>query len=185
MGRADASLTNALHLTRIGNTQSSDGVATATVNTVHLDSLGLGRLHRENLDVITRDYSASMPASAAISGIIGRDFFADGLLIIDYPSHTLAFSETRGITTANSGAQIRAAVPRSGFDRATLTNGAIDTGRAAVHGPLRLGEVNAADIEARVADGYPEVMVGADILQHYLIAVDQRTRLVAVCSPHH
>jgi hypothetical protein len=220
MGRADASLTSALHLIVTGNAQSSDGIATATVNAVHLDSLALGHLQRENLDVITRDYSSSVPASAAISGIIGRDFFADGVLVIDYPSRMLTFSRARGLTANNSGALsyerpfrvfasigavsttanldtgagVGLVLPRSVYDQvstspleaaghANLTNGPIETGRATVHGPLRFGDVNAADLETRVADRYPEVMVGADILQHYLIAIDQRTRLVAVCAP--
>lgn len=220
LGRADASLTRALGLAVSGSAQTSDGVATAAVSTVHLDSLALGGLVHENLDVITRDYSGSVPADAAISGIIGRDFFADGLLVIDFPSHMLWFTRAHGLSQENTGAlayerpfrvpisigamtitanldtgaAVALVLPRSVYDqlaagpladagRANLTNGAIETGRAVIPGPVRVGGAAAANVEARVADRYPEVMVGADILQHDLIAIDQRTKLVAVCTP--
>jgi predicted aspartyl protease len=220
MGRADTSLTTALHLAMTGASQSSDGVSTATVNTVHLDRLELGALAHENLDVIARDYSSSVPAGAAISGILGRDFFADGLLVIDFPSRTLWFNRTRGIpaeaagalayerpfrvpvsigavdTTANldTGAAVALVLPRATYDQveatplqdagdARLTNGAIATGRAIVHGPLRITGVKVADVEARVSDRFPEALIGAHILQNFLIAIDQRTHRVAVCAP--
>ena len=220
MGRADKSLTIALHLQVSGANQSSDGVSTETVNTVHLDKLDLGGLVHENFDVITRDYSSSVPPEAAISGIIGRDFFSDGLLVVDYPSRMLWFSRGLGLsihnrgalayerpfrvpvligelqTTANldSGAGVSLVLPRATYDqlssnplqvagRANLTNNSIETGHATVHGPLRFGDVDAADIDARVAEQYPEVMVGAEILQHYALAIDQRARLVALCAP--
>lgn len=220
LGRADSSLVSALHLTVTGATQASDGVSTATVNTVHLNSLELGALSRSNLDVIARDYSSSVPPEAAISGILGRGFFADGLLVIDFPTHSLWFSRTRQLaagdadalayerafripislgdvaTTANldTGAAVGLVLPRSTFDqvsatpleqagRARLTNGVIETGRAIVHGPLRAGAINIANIDTRVSDRFPEAVLGGEILRNYVIAIDQRTQLVAICEP--
>lgn len=219
LGRADTSLVSALNLTVTGTNQSSDGVTTTTVNTVHLNSIDLGGLVRENLDVIARDYSSTVSPDAAISGIVGRDFFADGLLVIDFPSRTLSFSRTRGLARANegaltferpfrvpvsigdvnatanldTGAAVALVLPRQVFDqvaagqleqagRARLTNGVIETGRAVVHGPVRVGAINASDVETRVSDRYPEVMLGGQILQNYVLAFDQRSRLVAICA---
>ena len=219
LGRVDTSLVSALHLTVSGSVQSSDGVSTATVNTVHLNSLALGALIRTNSEVITRDYSSSVAPEAAISGIIGREFFADGLLVIDFPSRTLSFTrsaqlapENTGVLayerpfripasvgdlaiTANldTGAAVGLVLPRTVFDqvaagpldqagRARLTNGVIDTGRAIVHGPLRAGAINVSDIDTRVSDRFPEPLIGGDVLRNYVIAIDQRSRLLALCS---
>lgn len=220
LGRADSSLVSALHLTPTGAAQTSDGVNTAIVNTVHLDSLRLGALTRNNLDVIARDYSSSVPPEAAISGIIGRDFFADGFLVIDFPARTLWFTRARQLaatdngalsyerafrvpislggvsTTANldTGAAVGLVLPRATFDRiaatpleqagrARLTNGVIETGRAVVHGPLRAGAIDVTDIEARVSDQFPEALIGGEILRNYVIAIDQRSHVVAICAP--
>lgn len=219
MGRADATLVRDLNLSVTGTNQSSDGVSTATVNTVHLNSIDLGGLVRENLDIITRDYSSSVAPEAAISGIIGRDFFADGLLVIDFPSRTLSFSRTRGLAQASegaltyerpfrvpvsigdvsavanldTGAAVALVLPRQVFEqvaagpleeagRAHLTNNTIETGRAIVHGPVRVGAINVSEVETRVSDRYPEVLIGGQILQNYMVAIDQRTRLVATCA---
>lgn len=220
MGRADASLVTMLHLPVTGADQSSDGVSTETVNTVHLNSIELGGLRRESLDVITRDYSSTAPPEAALNGILAREFFGDGLLVIDFPSHTLIFTRSAALTpqdtgalayerafrvpaaigdlnvTANldTGAAVALVLPKATYDqvaaspleaagRARLTNNAIETSRAVVHGPVRVGGALANDVEARVSERYPEVLIGAEILQHYRIAFDQRSQLVAVCTP--
>ncbi len=93
-GRADASLTGALGLPVQGTTETSDGVSEATVETVRFDTLELGGLVRRDLEVITRDYSSGAPPEAAFSGIIARQFFEDGLLVIDFPARTLTFSRS-------------------------------------------------------------------------------------------
>lgn len=220
MGRADASLVAALSLPVAGSEESSDGVSSAAVNTVHLQSIELGGLRRDNLDIITRDYSSSAPAEAAFSGILGREFFADGLLVIDFPSRTLIFTRNAALTpqnpgalayerafrvaatigdlsvTANldTGAAVALVLPKSVYDqisaapleaagRARLTNGVMDTGRAVVHGPVRVGGASASNVQARVAEQYPEVLIGADILQHYRVAFDQRAQVAAICAP--
>lgn len=217
-GRADASLVAALHLKTQKPTTTSDGVETASVATVRLDSLELGSLSRKNLDVITRDYSSRMSPEAAFSGIIGREFFADGLLIIDYPGRTLSFTRhlslsptEEGVLTyerafrvpvsigevhtegnLDTGANVAFVMPKSLFDRVSatpleraeqgqLTNSRIETGRATVRGPFRIGGASMSDVEVRVSDRYPELLVGAHALQHFVVMIDQRSRSVALC----
>lgn len=101
-GRADDSLTRSLGLPAAGVGQSSDGVSVATVGTVRIDSLQIGGLVGKDLEVMSRDYSSTASEGAAISGIIGRDFFADGLLVIDFPSRRLTFSRDRGLLPSDA-----------------------------------------------------------------------------------
>jgi predicted aspartyl protease len=218
-GRADAGLVARLHLKAQEPTTTTDGVETAAVATVHLDALELGGLSRKNLDVITRDYSSRMPPDHAFSGIIGREFFADGLLIIDYPGRTLSF--TRHLSLApteegvlayerafrvpvsigdvytegnlDTGANVAFVLPRSLFERVSatplelagqgqLTNSRIETGRSTVRGPFRIGGASLSNVEVRVSDRYPELLVGAHALQHFVLMIDQRSRSIALCQ---
>src|SRR5690606_16634408 len=97
LARADASLVSALGLRIERPAANSDGIRTSAVDTTRFRSLRLGGLARENLHVMTRDYNGTMAPEAAFAGIIARDFFADGLLVIDYPSKTLSFSRALSI----------------------------------------------------------------------------------------
>jgi hypothetical protein len=217
-GRADASLAAALHLKAQGPTTTSDGVKAAQVATVHLDSLALDRLVRKNLDVIARDYDSHMSPAAAFSGIIGREFFADGLLVIDYPGRTLSFSRKLSLPSAgknvlgyerafrvpvsigevqtegnlDTGANVAFVLPESLFERVSnaplepaghgrLPNSRIATRRATVRGPFRIGGASLSNVEVRVSDHYPELLVGAHALQHFIVMIDQRSKRVAVC----
>jgi predicted aspartyl protease len=218
MGRADASLVTALGLNLVGQNQTSDGVSTATVDTVHFNTLQLGDLQRADFDVITRDYSSSLPEQSRIAGIIGRDFFADGLLVIDFPSRVLTFTRTEALspdqagalayerpfrvpvrigevnTTGNldTGAGVTLALPLSLFNevsagpiedagRARLTNNVIESGRATLNAPVIIGDVAVSNVEVRVADPIPELIVGGQVLQNFVLAFDQRRQLVAIC----
>lgn len=91
MGRADTSLVNELAIPIAGTTTNSDGVNTTTINFVRLRSLSLGGMTRSNVEVLSRDYSRD-GETVRISGIIGREYFADGLLVIDYPKRMLVFT---------------------------------------------------------------------------------------------
>lgn len=218
-GRADASLVAALHLEMGKPTTTSDGVQAAQVATTHLDSLQLGGLSRKNLDVITRDYDGRMSPDAAFSGIIGREFFADGLLIIDYPKRTLSFSRKLSLSPAeknvlgykrafrvpvsigkvqtegnlDTGANVAFVLPTSLFERVSdvpleqagqgrLTNSRISTWKSAVRGPFRIGGMSLSNVQVRVADRYPELLVGAHALQHFVVMIDQRSRSIALCN---
>ena len=217
-GRADASLVAALHLKAQGPATNSDGMKAAQVATTHIGSLALGRLVRKNLDIITRDYDSHMSPAAAFSGIIGRQFFADGLLIIDYPGRTLSFSHKLSLPSKgknilgyerafrvpisigniqtegnlDTGADVSFVLPKSLFERVSnaplepvgqgrLPNSQVATQRAMVRGPFRMGGVSLANVEARVSDRYPELLVGAHALQHFVVMIDQRSKRIALC----
>jgi predicted aspartyl protease len=218
-GRADTTLVSALHLKAGALATTSDGVQKAQVATVHLDSLEVGGVSRKDLEVIARDYDSRMSPDAAFSGIIGREFFADGLLIIDYPERTLSFSRTLSLSPAgpnvlryerafrvpvsigevrtegnlDTGANVAFVLPKSLFKRVSdaplqhagagrLTNSRIETMRATVRGPFRIGGVSLSDVPVRVSDRYPELLVGAHALQHFVFMIDQRSRSIALCN---
>jgi predicted aspartyl protease len=219
VGRADATLVSALHLESGKQETSSDGMQTAQIATVRFDSLELGGLSRKKVDVIARDYDSRMSPDAAFSGIIARDFFADGLLIINYPRRTLSFSRKLSIspTEANvlgyrrafrvpvsignvqaegnldTGANVTFVLPKSLFERVSdaplepagrgrLTNSLIETTRGTVRGPIRIGGARLSNVQVRVSDHYPELLVGAHALQHFVVMIDQRSRSVALCD---
>ena len=219
LARADASLVSTLGLPIQGQASTSDGVQTAKVDTTHLDSLELGGLAQRDLDVITRDYSGRKSPDAAFSGIIAREFFADGLLVIDYPGKTLSFSRAHALSPTgkdvlnyerafrvpvsiggletegnlDTGANVTFVLPQSLYEkvsagpleragRGQLTNGEIDTNRATVHGPFRIGDASLSDVEVRVADRFPELLVGAHALEGHVVLIDQRSRSIALCK---
>lgn len=129
IGRADATLTRELALPAADAGHTSDGVSTATVDQVRISTLALGGLVRRNSTVITRDYRSRLRPEAMFAGILGREFFGDGLLVIDYPRSTLTFTRSAGLGPGMAGA--------TGYERAfrvpvtigtISTTGNIDTG---------------------------------------------------------
>lgn len=219
VGRADASLVAALGLAVHGQTTTSDGVQSATVDTTHIDSLALGGLVRTHVEVITRDYGSRTSVQARFAGILGREFFADGLLVIDYPRKRLTFSRAQGISATDTnalpyerafrvpvtigdvhtlghldtGANVAFVLPQSLYERVgggplqaagegQLTNGAIRVDKAVVPGPIRIGNVDYANVEVRVSDRFPELLVGAHALQDAVLMIDQRSQRVALCK---
>ncbi len=218
MGRADSSLVATLGLAVHDEADNSDGVTTSKADVTRFDSLEVGGLVRRNLEVMTRDYSGNKPPAEKFSGIIGRDFFNDGLLVIDYPNTTLSFSRSLALhggqagvlpyerafripvsignmqTTGNldTGANVAFVLPeamytevsRTPLEKAgagTLSNTQVETGRATLHGPFRLGAATVSDVEVRVSDSYPELLVGAHALQNTTLLIDQRSQSVALC----
>ena len=219
MGRADASLVSALGLELAKPTLNQDGVKTAEADTTHLATLDIGGLVRRDLDVITRDYNSRMATEAAFSGIVAREFFGDGLLVIDYPHKTLSFSQALALSPGqagtlayerpfrvpvsigarqaqgnlDTGANVAFVLPKALFDEVSdaplqqagqgqLANSQIDTHRATVHGPFKIGEASLSDQEVKVSDKYPELLVGAHALQHFVVLIDQRSQRVALCQ---
>ena len=93
MGRADRRLVAELSLPTVGETENSDGINSAQIAIVSADSLRLGNLEKRNVQLASRDYNLHRkPAEAPVMGIIGRDFFKDRLLTIDYPARRIRFS---------------------------------------------------------------------------------------------
>ena len=218
VGRADASLVAALGLAVHGQATTSDGVQSATVDTTHIDSLALGGLVRTHVEVITRDYGSRTSVQARFAGILGREFFADGLLVIDYPRKRLTFTRAQGISAKDAnalayerafrvpvtigdvqtlgnldtGANVAFVLPQSLYERVgggplvaggqgQLTNGTIAVHKATLAGPIRIGSVDYANVEVRVSDRFPELLVGAYALQDAVLMIDQRSRRVALC----
>jgi predicted aspartyl protease len=103
IGRLDASLASTLRLPAAASVENSDGVQTQTAGTRRLDSLALGRLVRNDTSLITRDYASKTAPKARFAGILGRDFFADGLLVIDYPRRMLSFTRAYGLSPKDPG----------------------------------------------------------------------------------
>jgi predicted aspartyl protease len=92
-GRADSSLAAALSLPKVNQTENSDGIKVETADVVSVGSLRLGGLEKHNVELLSRDYNKGRkPGLQPIMGIIARDFFADRLITIDYPAHTMRFS---------------------------------------------------------------------------------------------
>lgn len=103
LGRADSSLVSALGLETGRPAINSDGVQTAKIDTTMLDSLDVGGLVRKDVPVPTRDYNSKMAPEAAFSGIVARDFFSDGLLVIDYPGQSISFSRKLSLSPGQEG----------------------------------------------------------------------------------
>lgn len=218
MARADARLVSALALPKLGVAANSDGIEVAEVDTVRFDTLQLGGLGRSGVEAIARDYRSHATLEGAFDGILARGFFADGLLVIDYPARMLTFSRSQSLSAGDdgalayrrafrvpvsigalqvegnldTGASVGLVVPKSLYERlgadplqaagrGRLANGAIETWRGNVRGPLRIGGIALADVEARVSDRYPELLVGAHALQQSVLMIDQRSMHVAVC----
>lgn len=85
-------------------------------------------------------------------------------------------------------------MPRTLYDRVdgtplapagqgTLGNTRIDTGRAVLKEPVTIGQVSLSRVEARVSERYPELLVGAHILQQFTLMIDQRNKRIALCAP--
>lgn len=104
VGRADSSLVSALGLETGRPTINSDGVQTAEIDTTMLDSIDVGGLVRNDVVVPTRDYNSRMAPEAAFSGIVAREFFSDGLLVIDYPGRTISFSRKLALSPGQEDA---------------------------------------------------------------------------------
>ncbi|HHA2973514.1 TPA: retropepsin-like aspartic protease [Stenotrophomonas maltophilia] len=101
MARADARLVQKLALPADASTDHSDGMQTARADTVRIDSLALGGLRHNDVTALTRDYNARQSKDAVFDGILARGFFADGVLIIDYPQRRLQFRQDIALLPAH------------------------------------------------------------------------------------
>ena len=92
----------------------------------------------------------------------------------------------------DTGANVNFVLPKALYDqvatgplaqagRGQLANGDIETGRANVHGPFRIGGATITDAEVRVSDRFPELLVGAHALRDFVLLIDQRSKAVALC----
>ncbi|WP_202595433.1 aspartyl protease family protein [Stenotrophomonas panacihumi] len=219
MARADTRLVDTLGLQVVGQASVSDGVQHADVETTRLASVQLGGLVRSDVEAITRDYASRAPEEAKFHGLLVREFFSDGVLVIDYPNRMLSFSRTMTLSpkdpdslryerafrvpisigavhalgNLDTGANVSIVLPQALYaavesgpaesgGRAQLTNGHIDLQRATIKGPVQIGTLSLSNLEAKVSEKYPEILVGAHALQDAVILIDQRSKVVAVCG---
>jgi hypothetical protein len=96
VGRADTRLVKELSLRVTGQEQNSDGINVAPITMVTAGSIRLGGLEKRDVTLASRDYNVHRKLSEAlVMGIIGRDFYIDRLLTIDYPARKIIFSGGR------------------------------------------------------------------------------------------
>lgn len=129
MARADARLVRNLALPADTGTRHSDGVQTAQADTVRINALALGGLRHSDVTALTRDYNARQSKDAAFDGILARGFFADGVLIIDYPQRRLQFRRDIDLLPAQPDALAYSRAFRIPVTIGTVTTEAqLDTG---------------------------------------------------------
>ena len=92
----------------------------------------------------------------------------------------------------DTGANIAFVLPKALYDRlqagplqsagsGQLANGRLETWRATVPGPFRIGNIALRDAQVRVSERFPELLVGAHALQASVLMIDQRNQRLAVC----
>ncbi len=106
-GRVDTSLVKALNLAA-ASTSDSVGVLgqTKRMEVYSIESLALGDLKFRGLQMMGRDYNASIkgPGLRPIHGILGYHLFSEYLLTIDYPARSISI--TRGELPSPDGKRI-------------------------------------------------------------------------------
>ncbi|NKB90509.1 MAG: hypothetical protein GKS06_20065 [Acidobacteria bacterium] len=80
-GRLNESLRASLGVEVVGQQSNSDGMRSAPIDVVEVETLALGPLVRSNVRLLTREYSRD--------GMLGRDFFARDLITLDFASQQL------------------------------------------------------------------------------------------------
>lgn len=87
IGRINKPLYDEFNFPIIGTEMNSDGINTRAEKTVKVDQLSIGSLMIKDSELIMRDYGAP------ISGILGRDFFAEKTLTIDFPNNRIILND--------------------------------------------------------------------------------------------
>ena len=95
IGRADSLLVDALALAVVGSREMSDGVTTRDQVTVRVDSLRFGSVTLRAVELPSRRYGYRSVGDAPLMGILGRGFFADHTLTIDYARSEIRVSSER------------------------------------------------------------------------------------------
>lgn len=94
-GRIDAMLAKELGLEMVGAARvRGPGGVESTIDLVRVPQLRIGELTITNVDLAVRDLAA-LPFPVPISGVLGLELFAEGLLTLDYPARRVAFAPGR------------------------------------------------------------------------------------------
>lgn len=95
----------------------------------------------------------------------------------------------------DTGANVTAVLPRSLYERIAatslfeagtgqLSNGKINVQKATINEEIVIGDVRLQNLDVRVSNDFPELLIGSRVLSRYLLAIDQRSRQVALCEVH-
>jgi hypothetical protein len=129
VGRADIRLTEKEALPAAGEAANTDGIKTVSTAVVTVKSIRLGDLELQGAELLSRDYNRNLkPGAAPMMGILGRDFFKDRLLVLDYPASTIRFAKG---TLASDGTNVVAFGPSLSVPVCFATgcvSGKVDTG---------------------------------------------------------
>lgn len=121
------------------------------------------------------------------------DPLAPGALAYERPYRVpLTIGGIAMVANLDTGANAELVMPQSAYAQvsdaplpetanATLTNNDLTTRRGQLHGPIALGAARFADVDVRVSERFPEVMIGARLLQRHRIAIDQRSKTLVIC----
>jgi predicted aspartyl protease len=104
----------------------------------------------------------------------------------------VSIGAVQAVGNLDTGANVSFVLPRALYDtvarqplldagRASLSNGKLDLDRGTVTGPFQVGALRLSDVEVRVSERYPELLVGAHVLQDAVVLIDQRTQAIAIC----
>lgn len=88
-GRIDSALVeeySQIHV--VGKESNFDGVNYSTINQVEVKTISAGNVTHNNISMLSRNYNRRND-SIAIPGIIGKEFFSDYLITIDYPNQRI------------------------------------------------------------------------------------------------
>jgi len=92
LGRLDVRLVKELGLEDAGDFRNSDGNTIKIEKMAKVDQMKVGKLTIKNINLMYRDYNLN-PGPMVIDGVVGRDFFKDFLVSIDYPNQLLEISK--------------------------------------------------------------------------------------------
>ncbi|MBB5719030.1 hypothetical protein FHR23_001968 [Stakelama sediminis] len=162
VGRADVTLTHALSLPVVDSAANSDGVRVSRADVVKVHRLRVGSLERRSVRLLSRDYhQKGRSAATRFMGIIGRDFFENRLLTIDYRTRQITFSrghlnpDAPGVVRYSPGFAIplcfaKACFPAkvdTGSSRGLVLPESVAT-KVASGAPVRLGTVSRTNSSA-------------------------------------
>lgn len=140
-GRVDSSIASKLNLPVIGQSNNSDGVNSSKIDNVKVESLSVAGITFNNIALFSRNYNKNQGDYRFIYGIIGRGFWEDYVLTIDYKRKQLVFSETTlklsDSNTVNYGDNFEIPIEIGGIK----THANIDTGSTlSMHLPISYAE---------------------------------------------
>ncbi len=93
----------------------------------------------------------------------------------------------------DTGANISMVMPKSLYDKIAsgpllpaapgrLTNTVIETQRSVLEGQVDIGGMSLSKVELHVAEKFPELLLGAHLLQKFAVLIDQRSKRIALCN---